>query len=148
MRTEDDSYEWDSKTVEDGRYEIRIIASDERSNSPATKLTGSRISDPIVVDNTGPVIRKYAVEKSGKAATLKLQITDELTVIGKLEYTVNSNSKWKSALPDDLVFDTTEESFTILTEELEPGEHILAVKISDDVGNTTYKTFELSVLGQ
>ena len=145
---EDDNYEWDGKTVEDGRYEVRVIANDERSNSAATKLTGSRISDPIVVDNTGPIIRKYAVEKSGKAATLKLQITDELSAIGKLEYTVDSNAQWKSTLPDDLVFDTIEESFTILTEELEPGEHILAVKISDDVGNTTYKTFELSVLGQ
>jgi len=144
---EDDSYEWDGKTVEDGRYEIRVVASDERSNSTATKLTGSRISDPIVVDNTGPVIRKYAVEKSGQAATLKLQITDELSAIGKLEYTIDSNSEWKSTLPDDLVFDTTEESFTILTEELEPGEHILTIRITDDVGNTTYKTFELSVLG-
>jgi len=144
---EDDSYEWDGKTVEDGRYEVRVVASDERSNSPAAKLTGSRISDPIVVDNTGPVIRKYALDKTGKAATLKLQITDELTAIGKLEYTIDSNTEWKSTLPDDLVFDTTEESFTILTEELEPGEHILTVRIRDDVGNTTYKTFELSMLG-
>ena len=145
---DDDSYEWNSKTVEDGRYEVRVVASDQRSNSAATKLTGTRISDPIVVDNTGPVIRKYNIEKSGRAATLKLQITDELSAIGKLEYTIDSNAKWKSTLPDDLVFDTTDESFTILTEELEPGEHVLALKISDDVGNTTYKTFELSVLGK
>ncbi|HPC96110.1 MAG TPA: hypothetical protein PLU87_14285 [Sedimentisphaerales bacterium] len=143
---EDDSYEWDGKTVEDGRYEVRVVASDERSNSPATKLTGSRISDPIVVDNTGPAIRKYALDKVGKAATLKLQITDDLSVIGKLEYTIDSNREWKSTLPDDLVFDTTDESFTLITEELEPGEHVIALKISDDVGNTTYKTFELSVL--
>lgn len=143
---EDDSYEWDGKTVEDGRYEVRVVASDERSNSPATKLTGSRISDPIVVDNTGPAIRKYALDKVGKAATLKLQITDDLSVIGKLEYTIDSDREWKSTLPDDLVFDTTDESFTLITDELEPGEHVIALKISDDVGNTTYKTFELSVL--
>ena len=143
---EDESYEWDGKTVEDGRYEVRVVASDERSNSPTTKLTGSRISDPIVVDNAGPVIRKYALDKVGKAATLKLQITDDLSVIGKLEYTINSNAKWKSTLPDDLIFDTTDESFTLITEELEPGEHVIALKISDDVGNATYKTFELSML--
>ena len=89
-------------------------------------------ADPIVVDNTGPVIRKYNIDKSGRAATLKLQITDELSAIGKLEYTIDSNAKWKSTLPDDLVFDTTDESFTILTEELEPGEHVLALKISDN----------------
>lgn len=145
---EDDKYEWDGKTVEDGRYEVRVVASDERSNTVSTKLTGSRISDPIVVDNTGPIIRKYSIEKHGKTATLKLQITDELSAIGKLEYTIDSNAEWKGTLPDDLVFDTTDESFTIITEELEPGEHIIALKISDDVGNTTYKTFELSVLGK
>ncbi len=146
--TENDSYEWDGKTVEDGRYEVRVTASDERGNTPATRLTGARISDPIVVDNTGPVIRKYALDKSGKAATLKLQVTDELSVVGKLEYTVDSNAEWKSTLPDDFIFDTTEESFTLLTEDLEPGEHVIALRISDDVGNTTYKTYEVSVLGQ
>ncbi len=144
---EADNYEWDSKTVEDGRYEIRVVADDARSNTTATKLTGSRISEPVVVDNTGPTIRKYAIEKNGKAAILRLQVTDELSVIGSLEYTIDSNAEWRGTLPDDFVFDTTDESFTITTEDLEPGEHIIAVKIKDAVENATYKTFELSVLG-
>ncbi len=144
---EADNYEWDSKTVEDGRYEIRVVADDVRSNTVATKLTGRRISEPVVVDNTGPTIRKYAIEKSGKAATLKLQITDELSAISSLDYTVDSNAEWKGTLPDDFVFDTTDESFTILTEDLGSGEHVIALRIKDAVENVTYKTFELSVLG-
>jgi outer membrane protein assembly factor BamB len=144
-KLEAENYEWDSKTVEDGRYEIRVVASDERGNSTETRLTGSRISEPIIVDNTGPAIRKYAIEKNGKAATLRLQVADELSVIKKLEYTVDSNDEWKGTLPDDLVCDTTDESFTVTTEELEPGEHVIALKMTDDVGNTTYKTFELTV---
>jgi outer membrane protein assembly factor BamB len=147
-KTEDDSYEWNARTVEDGRYEIRVVASDERSNTTATKMTGSRISDPVVVDNNGPVIRKYSIDKNAKAATIKLQVADELSVVSKLEYTIDSNAEWKGTLPDDFVFDTTDESFTILTEDLDPGEHVIALRITDDVGNVTYKTFELSVLGQ
>jgi outer membrane protein assembly factor BamB len=143
---EADNFEWDSKTVEDGRYEIRVTVDDVRSNTLTTKLTGSRISEPIVVDNTGPAIRKYAIEKNGKSATLKLQITDDLSVINSLDYTIDSNAEWKGALPDDSVFDTTDESFTIATEDLEPGEHIIAVRIKDDVDNVTYKTFELNVV--
>ena len=73
-------------------------------------------------------------------------MTDELSVVGKLEYTVDSNKEWKSTLPDDFIYDTTEESFTILTEDLTPGEHVITVKISDDVDNVTYKTYEVSVL--
>jgi hypothetical protein len=144
-KLEAENYEWDSKTVEDGRYEIRVVASDEKGNSPETKLTGSRISDPVVVDNTGPVVRKYAIEKNGKSATLKLEINDELSVISKLEYTIDSNAEWKGTLPDDFVCDTTDESFTITTGDLEPGEHVIALKVLDDVGNATYKTFELNV---
>ena len=145
--TEADDFEWDTKTVEDGRYEVRVTASDERGNSPSTKLTGSRISDPVVVDNTGPVIKKYSIESGVKTVTLKLHIIDELTAIGELNFTVNSNAQWKGAVPDDLVCDTTEEDFTITIDKLEPGEHIVAVRISDDVGNVTYKTFEVDVLG-
>ncbi len=48
-------------------------------------------------------------------------------------------------MPDDLVYDTTEEDFSIVIEQLEAGEHVIAVRVSDDLGNTTYKTFEVNV---
>jgi len=144
---ETDSFEWDGRTVEDGRYEVRVTASDERSNTTATKLTGSRITEPVVVDNTGPVIRKYSIESGEKAVVLKIQTSDQLSAIGKVDYTLDSNTDWISAVPDDLVYDTTDEDFTIVIEELNAGEHIIAVRVSDDVGNTTYKTFEVTVAG-
>ncbi|GAI93029.1 unnamed protein product, partial [marine sediment metagenome] len=144
---EADSFEWNGKTVEDGRYEVRITASDERSNTTTTKLTGSRVSEAVVVDNTAPVIKTVPIEKDKKTVTLKLQVSDEFSAIGKVHYTVDSNAEWIGALPDDLVYDTTDEDFTIVIEELEVGEHIIAVRVSDDVGNTTYKTFEVNVTG-
>ncbi|MHC4334713.1 MAG: hypothetical protein ACYSUV_13340 [Planctomycetota bacterium] len=77
---EADSFEWDGRTVEDGRYEVRITASDERDNTPTTKLTGSRISDPVTIDNTGPAIKRDVVEKSDKTVTLRLRVVDEFSV--------------------------------------------------------------------
>ena len=144
---EADDLEWDGRTVEDGRYEVRITANDERSNTTTTKLTGSRISEPVVVDNTGPVIKKYSIEKNGKTITLRLEVFDELSAIGQVHYTVDSNAEWIGAMPDDLVYDTTSEYFTIVIEDLQAGEHIIAVKVSDDVGNTTYRTFEVNIAG-
>lgn len=141
------SFEWDGRTVEDGRYEVRITASDERSNTTTTKLTGSRITEPVVVDNTGPVINKYSIERGGNTVVLKLQISDQLSAIGKVDYTLDSNTEWISAMPEDLVYDTTDEDFTIVIEQLGAGEHVIAVRISDDVGNTTYKTFEVTLAG-
>ncbi|MDD5326774.1 MAG: hypothetical protein PHY02_03045 [Phycisphaerae bacterium] len=144
---EPDSFEWDAKTVEDGRYEIRVTASDERSNTTATKLTGSRITEPIVVDNTAPDIKDYSIEADQKAVVLKMRVSDQLSAVGEVDYTVDSNAEWISAVPDDLVYDTADEEFTIGIENLGPGEHIIAVRVSDAVGNTTYKTFEAAVTG-
>ena len=148
---EADVFEWDGKTVEDGRYEIRVTASDERSNTTSTKLTGSRISEPVVVDNTGPVVTGTKIttrQNNQKFVVFETEILDQLSAIGKLEYTIDSNADWISTVPDDLVYDTTKEHFTIkinTEKDLPKGDHILTIKVSDAVGNTTYKTYEVSV---
>ena len=144
---EADSFEWDGRTVEDGRYELRITACDERNNTDDTKLTGTRVSEPVVVDNTRPAIRKYAIEAGEGRVALKLQVSDELSAIEKADYTVDSNAEWKGVLPDDLVYDTTAEDFTVVIEDLEAGGHIIAIRVSDHAGNTAYKTFEVNVVG-
>ena len=134
-------FEWDTKTIEDGRYEVRVTAGDQRSNTTTTKLTGSRISDPFVVDNTAPVIESSDLRTGGSEVTMNLEINDEFTAIGKVSYTVDSNADWVAALPDDMVYDTTTEFFSIVIEDLEPGEHVIALKVADDLENTMYKTF-------
>ncbi|MHC4105645.1 MAG: flagellar hook assembly protein FlgD, partial [Planctomycetota bacterium] len=91
------TYNWDGKTVEDGRYEIKVTASDEKSNTTATKLSGSRISDPVIVDNTGPVIKNItssALKDNGQYRIFEIQVHDELSAIGQLEYTIDSNDDW------------------------------------------------------
>jgi hypothetical protein len=145
------SYEWDGKTVEDGRYEIRVTASDERSNTTATKLTGSRISDPVVVDNTGPVVKNItssALKNNGNYRIFEIKVQDELSAIGKLEYTIDSNDDWIGTVPNDLVYDTLDENFTIkidTEEDLPKGDHILTIKVSDALGNPTYKTVDVKI---
>ena len=146
------SYEWDGKTAEDGRYEIRVTASDEKSNTTLTKLTGSRISEPVVVDNTGPVVQNMkitaALKDNGQYRILGVEVVDELSAIGKLEYTIDSNADWIGTVPDDLVYDTMDENFTIRIDaekELPKGDHVLTVRVSDAVGNTTYKSLEVNV---
>jgi outer membrane protein assembly factor BamB len=146
------TFEWDGKTVEDGRYEIRVTASDERSNTTSTKLIGTRVSEPLVIDNTGPAVEKIdesdATENGRWVRIFKFEITDELSAIDKLEYTIDSNADWISSVPDDLVYDTRKEDFTISVDsekDLPEGDHILTIKASDSAGNTTYKTFQVDM---
>ncbi len=138
-------FEWDGRTVADGRYEIRITADDRRSNCPATALTGSRISDPVVIDNTPPVIEKTELSVEDNGVLLRLTARDALTVIGKVAYSVNSSDEWISILPEDLIYDTLEEQFTIRIDELDSGPNVIAVSAADDVGNTRHKSFEVQI---
>jgi hypothetical protein len=144
-------YEWDGKTAEDGRYEIRVTADDAGSNTTSTALTGRRVSEPVVVDNTGPVVHEMKITSVSEGAqqvkVFNVKASDELSAIAKLEYTIDSNAQWVSTVPADLVYDTTDEEFTMKIdagEKLPKGEHILTIKVSDAVGNTTYKTFEVN----
>ncbi|MEN6387088.1 MAG: hypothetical protein ABFD79_18055 [Phycisphaerales bacterium] len=139
------TFDWDSKTVEDGIYEFKITANDKFSNTPQTALTGSKISEPFTVDNTAPIVEKFQLKAEGKSAILTLQALDALSTIGSLAYTVDSNKEWNNVLPDDEVFDTTGESFTIKVDDLQAGQHIFAVKITDAEENTMYKTFEIEM---
>jgi len=138
-------FDWDSKTAEDGIYEFKVTASDKLNNNIDTALTGSRISNPVIVDNTAPAVEKHQLKISDSSAILNLKISDRLSTINNLAYTIDSNENWINVLPDDNVFDTENESFTIKTQDLKPGPHIIAVRISDSVDNTMYRTFEIEI---
>ncbi len=142
---EEDTYGWNSRTVEDGRYEIRVVASDCRSNTPAAALTGSRMSDPVVIDNTGPEITQHTLDAQSKVVTLSVTVKDEFTALKKLDYTVDGNDKWLSGVPADRVYDTTQEQFDLLVNDLDPGEHVITVRVKDDLDNVTYKSYDVEV---
>jgi hypothetical protein len=149
IKIEDDldksDYEWDTKTVEDGRYELRAIASDRKSNTEVTAMEGTRISDPIIVDNTPPQAMEVTLSINATGITLGFKAVDELSIISGAEYAIDSSKDWVGTLPDDSVFDQTTEAFTIVAKKLDVGEHVIAVRITDAAGNVMYKTWDFTI---
>ncbi len=139
------AFEWDSQTVEDGRYDLRVTADDRRSNSDTTALTASRISETFVVDNTAPEAKDIQTKVEGGKVIVQLAVEDALSVVSSVNYTVDSNEKWMGTVPEDLVFDTTRESFVIELKGLEPGEHVLAIRMADEVSNTGFRTVDITI---
>ena len=56
---------------------------------------------------------------------------------------MDGNADWHGTVPDDLVYDTTDEQFTINLDDLAKGEHVITLRASEDLDNTTYKSFDL-----
>lgn len=137
--------EWDSRTVEDGRYEIRITADDKRSNHPSEALTASRISEPVVVDNTAPAVEEVQWTVQGRSLVLQFKGADVFSAISEARYALDGQEDWKGLLPDDQVFDTIEEHFHLRIDNLEPGDHVLTLALSDSPGNTRYQSIEFSI---
>ena len=127
------SFQWKTEMVADGRYRLKVLASDEQSNSAAYALQTSKVSEPFIVDNTRP---KVTVTKlDSKKLEVKGHVVDELSIITVLSYSVDGR-RFKPLVPSDGIFDFKEESFVVKLHDLKPGPHVIAIKAVDVAGNT------------
>jgi len=141
-------YEWDTRGVADGRYEIKVTASDELANVPGQGRTASRVSDPIVVDNTAPVIGDITTETKGGSAHVRASIVDRTTTVASFEYSVDSGGDWQAVLPSDNIFDGPEEKVDFSISKLSPGAHQVTLRAGDAKGNHAYETVLVNIEAQ
>src|SRR5690606_13904562 len=103
------SYTWDTSDLPEGKYRIRVEASDELSNAPARVKRHQLESHVIVVDNTAPVIERVTV--AGRRATVR--VTDGVGPIARLEVAVAGTDLWWPFEPVDGVYDDPTETFAL-----------------------------------
>ena len=139
-------YAWNTLTVPDGTYEVRVEVSDVADNAPSAALTAARISRPIVIDNSQPKATDLAVKNLGKGSvSLSGQVDDALSPIRQIDYSVDSNDKWVTILPTDGICDSQKEAFSATVSDLEAGTHRIAVRVTDAYNNTGYASVEVTI---
>ncbi|MDY6912972.1 MAG: hypothetical protein SVT52_00720 [Planctomycetota bacterium] len=138
-------YVWDTRTVGDGVYELRVTASDSPSNPPAAALSTVRISESLVVDNTPPRIEGLAAEPEANKVMITGSAVDAASRIVSIHYAVDSAKDWTAVLPADGICDAAEETFVFDIEDLEPGSHRIAVRARDVFGNVGYAAMTVTV---
>lgn len=135
------TYTWPAKEAADGRYEIKVVASDATDNQPGQGQQASRVSDTIVIDNTAPVIGDVKVD----GTTVTLRVVDRNGLLASLDYAIDSVQHWQKRLPDDTMSDSPEERYTLDLGKLAPGQHTLTVRATDSEGNTSFETIGVNV---
>jgi len=138
-------YAWDTTGVADGVYEVRVVAADAPANPPASALEAARISRPVVVDNAPPTVTGLAAKPGKGNATLSGTVTDAVSRVVQIEYSVDTNDEWIAVLPKDGMCDSQKESFSLTVPDLEPGTHRLAVRAIDEYKNAGYDSVEVTV---
>ncbi|MHC5080398.1 MAG: hypothetical protein ACYTHN_15400, partial [Planctomycetota bacterium] len=134
-------YSWSIQDLPDGLYEVRVVASDERSNP--VPLRGEKISRPIPIDNHRPLIEGLTVEE-GNVPKASGAATDGGSVITRVEYRVDGGS-WLPLAPSDGVLDSRREAFAFPLPGLSVGLHRLWVRAFDRAGNTGVAMVEFRV---
>jgi sugar lactone lactonase YvrE len=125
-------YSWDSTAFPDGKYFVRITATDAPSNPPDQALTGSAESEPFLIDNTAPEITGLSGTPSGSKLEVRFHAKDAMSALGKAEYSINGGD-WMVVEPTTRLTDSLEHDYRVQVDRA--GETTVAVRVSDENDN-------------
>lgn len=136
-------YTIDGATLADGRYVIKVVATDAPDNPPGQKLTGERLSEPIDIDNTPPVVKLVGQPQLTRDSVRVVFSVDDATGKVKKADASIDGAAWVPVFPDDGIADSGQETYTVEFGLLGPGEHTISLRSFDSSGNVG--TFSVTV---
>ncbi len=128
----DNRFVLDPTNYEEGTYVVKLVASDLPSNPQNIAKSSYKISNPFIIDYTSPEI----VFEQNTGNKIKFRVKDNLSFISKVFYHTGDR-KWKILFPDDRLFDSKEETFTINKKSSK----IYIIKAEDKRGNTRVRIY-------
>jgi hypothetical protein len=135
-----ETYDWDTSTLPEGRYRVRVTASDELSNPPDRVTRDDAESGIVLVDNTPPRLENLrATGRRVQGAAL-----DGVGPIQRIDVALAGRDEWVPFYPKDGIFDEAREEFDFDATVLSPqGPAILAVRVYDDANNFVIQNVQL-----
>jgi hypothetical protein len=127
-------YSWDTTTMPDGAYYLKIVASDSPSNPPEEALTAERVSERFLVDNAPPEVSNLRTTVSGRSAEVRFEAKDPSSLLTRAEWSLDGGD-WKLVLPAGRLSDARQEAYSVTLAGLTAGEHTIAVRLTDEFEN-------------
>jgi hypothetical protein len=147
-------YSFDSALLPDGRYELKVVASDAPVHTDAEALTGEKVSEVFVVDTTPPVpgvltaqlvnvVTKNSAAPEFHSVLIHatLEVRDATSPIAHAEYSLDAGP-WQYLEPVGKVSDSLTERYEFsvpvpaaagLVQDAK--DHVLAVRVYDRYEN-------------
>jgi hypothetical protein len=109
---EDAIFVWDTTSVPNGTYVVKVMASDEASNTPGAALQGELESSAFDIDNGPPSVTVTSSRPANGRTTIQFDVRDEWSSISKVEYSLDAQ-QWQVVYPRDGIFDGRTEQFEL-----------------------------------
>lgn len=130
------NYEWDITTVADGRYTLKVVATDKLSNPVGWAKSAEKVSQPFDIDNTQPAVGAIQVTANGDGSyKIACEAMDAMSPLKKAVYKIDDDEHWKVIFPEDGIFDSKQEQLLLETDELEEGAHTIIIQVTDRAQN-------------
>jgi hypothetical protein len=127
-------YAFDTLSLPDGAYLLRLTATDAPSNPPGLELRAERTSPAFVIDNSLPVIKGFTAARSGGALEIAFQAEDAFSHIEEAKVLVRPGD-WQVVFPVDGIADSWSESYKLSLKLPAGAENLVAVRVRDSYGN-------------
>ena len=128
------SFQLDNDVLPDGRYRLKVVASDAQANPAGMSKTAEMVSAPFLVDNTPPRVEVVETGRGKDSATARFRAFDAASVLTRAEYAVDADPL-APLLSEDGITDSREEAFTVTVNQLDGREHLLTLRVYDSAGN-------------
>jgi sugar lactone lactonase YvrE len=111
---------WDTTTVPNGTYFVKIVASDSPSNPLATALTGELDSAAFDIDNSPPAIAISSVRTDRGHTVITFDVKDDHSPIKLVEFS-EDGQRWRGVFPVDGIADSRTEHYELpMAGEMDP----------------------------
>jgi hypothetical protein len=146
-------YSFDSKAHADGRYQLRVIASDRPANPPSEALTDQNVSEPFTIDNGPPRISNLrAISPGAGKVRVEAEAEDSYSTLDSAEFSLDGGP-WLMMPSADGLVDSKKERFLVEVKSNDaPGEpkfssghHTVLVRVEDDAGNAATASTSVEV---
>ena len=126
---------WDTTSVPNGTYLLRVMASDTVANPPGNALAGHMDSTSFDIDNAPPTIGISGVRREGSRTVIAFDVRDEHSAVQKVEYSVEGD-RWRSIYPKDGISDSRTEQFELVLEG-DAGTRGVVIRATDALNNVS-----------
>ena len=137
----DPIFVWDTTSVPDGTYVLKVSASDAPSNSPGAALVGELESISFDVDNTAPRVEVQPSARTGARTTIAFIVRDDQSPVQRVEYSLDA-SRWRLVYPKDGIPDSRREDFEVTLDENEASRSVI-IRATDAMNNVATAVAEV-----
>jgi sugar lactone lactonase YvrE len=129
----DTLYVWDTSSVPNGTYVLKVQASDRKANAAEVALAGELESSSFEIDNVAPTVTVGAVRRDGTRFVVPVTARDGDSPVSRVEFSLDAQ-RWQAAFPRDGILDGRQELFEIRLDADADGRTIV-VRATDALGN-------------